>query len=84
MLHIHTYIVFRRRLDRVYYGNRLDDTRDILDLRPLFKDVATPVDQRSTPGEQVKSKSKDAYDIITKWANNPNLKDHLLAKFKGQ
>lgn len=74
--------VFSLRLDRVYYANRLDDTKDVMDLTSLFQDVATPIDQRSTPGEQVKSKSKDAYDVITKWANDPNLKEYLLTKLK--
>ena len=77
LYYIHTW-VFSLRLDRVYYANRLG----VMDLTSLFQDVATPIDQRSTPGEQVKSKSKDAYDVITKWANDPNLKEYLLTKLK--
>ncbi|CAH3020033.1 unnamed protein product [Porites evermanni] len=72
------------RLDRVYYGNRLSDTQDIMDLTPLVKDVATPIDQRSTPGEQIKSKSRQAKDVIIKWANNPNLNEYLLTKMKDE
>jgi len=40
-----------------------------MDLAPQFQDVGTHIDQRSTPGEQVKSKSKDAYDVIMKYSN---------------
>lgn len=70
------------RLDRVYYGNRLDDTKHILDLAPLFQHVATPIDQRSTTVEQIKG--KEAYDVITKWANDPNLNEYLIAKLKSE
>ena len=66
------------RLDRVYYGNRLDDTKHVLDLAPLFQHVASPIDQRSTTVEKIRGKK--AYDVITKWANDSNLKDHLLTK----
>ncbi|CAH3139849.1 unnamed protein product [Pocillopora meandrina] len=58
------------RFDRVYYGNRLEDTKSDMDLEPLFQFVATPIDQRSTPAEQVRS--REAYDVIKKWANDPN------------
>ena len=70
------------RLDRVYYGNRLDDTKHVLDLAPLFQFVATPIDQRSTTVEQIKG--KEAYDVITKWANDPNLNAYLIAKLKSE
>ena len=70
------------RLERIYYGNRLDDTKHILDLAPLFQHVATPIDQRSTTVEQIKS--KEANDIITKWANDPNLNEYLIAKLKSE
>lgn len=70
------------RLDRVYYGNRLDDTKHILDLAPLFQHVATPIEQRSTTMEQIKG--KEAYDVITKWANDPNLNEYLIAKLKSE
>ncbi|XP_020616661.1 uncharacterized protein LOC110054654 [Orbicella faveolata] len=70
------------RLDRVYYGNRLNDTKHILDLAPLFQHVATPIDQRSTTVEQIKG--KEAYDVITKWANDPNLNEYLIAKLKSE
>ena len=46
----------------MYYGNRLEDTKSDMDLEPLFQFVATPIDQRSTPAEQVRS--KEAYDVI--------------------
>ena len=70
------------RLDRIYYGNRLDDTKHILDLAPLFQHVATPIDQRSTTVEQIKA--KEAYDVIAKWANDPNLNEYLIAKLKSE
>ena len=78
------FTIYFLRLDRVYYGNRLSDTQDIMDLTPLVKDVATPIDQRSTPGEQIKSKSRQAKDVIIKWANNPNLNEYLLTKMKDE
>ena len=78
------FAIYFLRLDRVYYGNRLSDTQDIMDLTPLVKDVATPIDQRSTPGEQIKSKSRQAKDVIIKWANNPNLNEYLLTKMKDE
>lgn len=55
-----------------------------MDLTPLVKDVVTPIDQRSTPGEQIKSKSRQAKDVIIKWANNPNLNEYLLTKMKDE
>lgn len=55
-----------------------------MDLTPLVKDVATPIDQRSTLGEQIKSKSRQAKDVIIKWANNPNLNEYLLTKMKDE
>lgn len=58
------------RFDHVYYGNCLEDTKSDMDLEPLFQFVAAPIDQRSTPAEQVRS--KEAYGIIKKWANDPN------------
>ena len=78
------FTIYFLRLDRVYYGNRLSDTQDVMDLTPLVKDVATPIDQRSTPGEQLKSKSRQAKDVIIKWANNPNLNEYLLTKMKDE
>ena len=78
------FAIYFLRLDRVYYGNRLSDTQDVMDLTPLVKDVATPIDQRSTPGEQIKSKSRQAKDVIIKWANNPNLNEYLLTKMKDE
>ena len=65
-----TWLLLTSRFDRVYYGNRLEDTKNDMDLEPLFQFVATPIDQRSTPAEQVRS--KEAYDVIKKWANDPN------------
>ena len=64
------WLLLTSRFDRVYYGNRLEDTKSDMDLEPLFQFVATPIDQRSTPAEQVRS--KEAYDVIKKWANDPN------------
>ena len=55
-----------------------------MNLTPLVKDVATSIDQRSTPGEQIKSKSRQAKDVIIKWANNPNLNEYLLTKMKDE
>lgn len=64
------WLLLTSRFDRVYYGNRLEDTKSDMDLEPLFQFVAAPIDQRSTPAEQVRS--KEAYDVIKKWANDPN------------
>ncbi|XP_022791884.1 uncharacterized protein LOC111331108 isoform X3 [Stylophora pistillata] len=44
------------RLDRLYYGNRYEDTESLINVTPLFQYVATPTDQRSTPAEQVRGK----------------------------
>lgn len=66
----------------MYYGNRLEDTKHILDLAPLFEHVATPIDQRSTTVEQMKG--NEAYGVIAKWANDPNLNEYLIAKLKSE
>ena len=36
--------------------------------------VATSIDKRSTPGEQVESKAKDAMDVIKRYLNDETKK----------
>ena len=40
----------------------------------VFKFVATSIDKRSIPGEQVESKAKDAMDVIKRYLNDETKK----------
>ncbi|KAJ7328553.1 hypothetical protein OS493_024469 [Desmophyllum pertusum] len=67
------------RLDHVYYGNRLADTRDCFDGELLVKYCSTPIDERANTGKQIMG--EEACAVIIKWANDPNLKLSLFQKY---
>ena len=53
------------KLDRVYYANALDDTRQYFELGELLNDVAQPIGRRSTPSEQLLA--AEAFAVIKDW-----------------
>jgi tRNA(Arg) A34 adenosine deaminase TadA len=53
------------KLDRVYYANALDDTRQYFALGELLRDVAQPIGRRSTPSEQLLA--GEALAVIKRW-----------------
>lgn len=58
------------RLDRVYYAHSVDEDNDPLlgsYQSTILEFVNTPIDNRSIPGEQVKSKAEEAFNVIKKY-----------------
>ena len=53
------------KLERVYYANALDDTRQYFELGELLRDVAQPIGRRSTPSEQLLA--GEALAVIKGW-----------------
>jgi tRNA(Arg) A34 adenosine deaminase TadA len=53
------------KLDRIYYANALDDTRQYFALGELLRDVGQPIGKRSTPAEQLLP--AEAFAAIKEW-----------------
>jgi len=55
----------------VYYAHPVEGSTDHLkeNQATILKFVNTPIDKRSIPGEQVKSKAKEALSVIEKYLN---------------
>ncbi|XP_022791872.1 uncharacterized protein LOC111331104 isoform X2 [Stylophora pistillata] len=57
------------KLDRVFYAQPVKGStvHHEENQEEVFNFVATPIDKRSIPGEQIESKAKEALDIIEKY-----------------
>lgn len=57
------------KLDRVFYAQPVKGStvHHEENQKEVFNFVATPIDKRSIPGEQIESKAKEALDIIEKY-----------------
>jgi guanine deaminase len=56
------------KLDRVYYGNALDDTRRYFELTELLRDATLPIERRSTPSERLLA--AEAFAVIKDWVEH--------------
>ena len=56
----------------MYYAQPLKGSTAVYEegLGELLEFVHTPVDERSIPGEQVKSKTKEAMSVVSKYLND--------------
>ena len=59
-------VIWLAKIDKVYYGNSLADTRKDFDRIQQFADVSSPVEKRSTPYQQLCG--NEAFEVIKKWA----------------
>ncbi|XP_078357778.1 guanine deaminase-like [Oculina patagonica] len=66
-----TAAIWWSRLDQVYYAQPVKGSTNHHDENQatVLKFVTTSIDERSIPGEQVESKSKEALDAIKKYLN---------------
>lgn len=64
------------RLDRVYYAQPVEGSTNHHEENQatVLKFLATSIDKRSIPGEQVESKAKEALDVIKKYLNDDTKK----------
>lgn len=60
------------RLDRVYYAQSVEGstTHYKQNQEIVLKFTNTPIEERSIPGEQVKSKAEEALNIVKKYFND--------------